>query len=127
MMFGLRRRVFLVEKFIHMLIVTRVFATHLLSLELFLTVMTALLAAKYFKEGFTPTILALLPILTLEVFAELHEVRSLQYLATILGGLLHFLPLKLYHLPTPTKLVGMEEDALEADLYYVEFHPLDLT
>ena len=107
-MFGLRRRIFLVEKLIHTLIVTRVFTTHLLSVHLFITVIAILLVAKYFKEGFTPTLLALAPILLLEIWGEINESLVAQYIGTVLGGLLHFIPLKLYWLPSELALVGMK-------------------
>jgi hypothetical protein len=117
-MFQMRRRAFLVAKFIHTLIVVRIFLTHLIPTEYFLAFILFLLIAQYYKEGYTPMILALLPILSLQVFGELNGYIQLQYLASILGGILHFIPLKMYWLPEPLKVVGFREDSLESGLHY---------
>ena len=98
-MFGMRKRVFLVEKFIHTLLVIRVFMTHLFSTELYLISIALLLLAQFYKEGLTPKLLVLLPILSLQAFAEMNQSIQLQYIAAILGSVLHFVPLKLYWLP----------------------------
>jgi pimeloyl-ACP methyl ester carboxylesterase len=85
-----------------------------------------MLVAQYYKEGLTPTLVALLPLLALQVYAELNNSLQLQYLVAILGGVLHFVPLKVYWLPQPVRAVGFREDySLEGGLHYVEFHPLE--
>ena len=115
----MRKRALLVSKFMHMLIVVRLFTTHLFPLEFFAPFMLLLLVAQYYKEGFTPLSLILLPLLCLQIFAELNELVTLQYVVSILGGILHFIPLKLYWLPEPHKLVGFREDeAMESGLHY---------
>jgi hypothetical protein len=121
----MRKRVFLVEKFIHMLIVIRLFTTSLLPLYFFLPFLLAMLLAQFFKEGFTPLLLALLPLASLQIFAEINGILQLQYVVAILGGVLHFIPIKLYWLPEPLKIVGFREESLEGGLHYYEFHPLD--
>ena len=68
----MRKRVFLVEQFIHTLLVIRVFTTHLFPIQLYLAILGLLIVAQFYKEGLTPKLLVLLPILSLQVFAELN-------------------------------------------------------
>lgn len=110
-----------------MLIVVRLFMVDLFPLSFFLPFLLTMLVAQYFKEGFTPLLVVLFPLLALQVFAEIYGMVQLQYVVAILGGVLHFIPLRVYWLPEAGKLVGFREDSLEGGLHYVEFHPLDET
>ena len=58
-----------------------------------------LLMAQYVKEGYTPKFLLLFPLLCMQIFGELNELVIPQYAASVLGGILHFIPLKMYWLP----------------------------
>lgn len=69
--------------------------------------------------------MAFLPLIALQTFAELNDSLQLQYVVAILGGIMHFIPMKVYWLPKPIKTVGFREDSLEGGLHYVEFFPLD--
>ena len=71
-------------------------------------------------------VLPLFPIIVLQALGELNELIALQYLASILGGVLHFVPVKMYWLPEAIRLVGFREDSLVGSgLHYYEFYPLD--
>lgn len=107
-MFGMRKRVFILEQFIHTLIVLRVFTTHLFSTYLYIAIIILLLIGQHFKEGLTPKLVLLLAILHLQIFAEVNESIQLQYVAAIIGSVIHFLPLKFYWLPEPKKTVGFK-------------------
>ena len=48
-MFHMRRRIFLVERFIHMLIVLRVFTTSYFSLEAYVSFLFLMTIAQYYK------------------------------------------------------------------------------
>ncbi len=100
------RRVFLVERFIHMLIVIRLFTTHLFPLHYYLPFLAAILLLQQRKEGLTPMTLILMVLLGIQVWAEVAEMEQLQYVVAILGGVLHFLPMRVYWLPKPDKAVG---------------------
>jgi hypothetical protein len=102
----MQRRVFLVERFIHMLVVIRIFTTHLFPTEYFLPFVITMLVLQHHKEGLTPFTLLLLPLLALQVWAELSGMEQLQYVVAILGGVLHFLPMRVYWLPKSEKVVG---------------------
>lgn len=67
-MFGMDSRIFLVQRFIIMLIVIRVFTTHLFPLEVFVGVILSLFVVQYYKEGLTPLTLLILPVLALSVY-----------------------------------------------------------
>lgn len=123
----MRKRVFLIEKLIHTLIVLRVFTTNYFGLEVYLPFLLALLFVQYFRQGLTPLVLLLFPITILQAFGEINQSVHMQYLASIIAGILHFIPLKMYWLPQPLKVVGFRNDVLESDLYYSEFYPLDDT
>lgn len=124
-MFGMRRRAFLIEQFLHTLLVVRVFTTEYLQTEIFIVILMVLEVAQYLREGYTPKFMFLFPLLSLQIFGEINENIQMQYIASLLGGLLHFLPLKMYWLPEPKKIVGFREDTLESNLHYMEFYPLD--
>lgn len=98
-MFQMRKRVFLIEKLIHTLIVLRVFTTNYFGLEVYLPLLSALLIVQYFREGLTPLVLLLIPITILQTFGEINQSIHMQYLASIIAGILHFIPLKMYWLP----------------------------
>jgi hypothetical protein len=108
-----------------MLIGIRLFTTDLFGLEFFLPFLATMIVAQYFKEGFTPILTALLPLLCLQIYGELVGSMQIQYIVSIVGGVLHFLPLKVYWLPEPLKAVGFREESLEGGLHYSEFHPLE--
>ena len=111
-MFGMKQRAFIIEQFLHTLLVVRVFTTQYIPLEIFIIILILLEAAQYFKEGYTPKFMILFPLLSLQIFGEINQNLQMQYIASLLGGLLHFVPLKMYWLPEPKKIVGFREDTL---------------
>ena len=64
-------------------------------------------------------VLFILPLIILQAFGELKSIIYLQYTVSILGGILHFIPVKMYWLPDHLKVVGFREDSLfESGLHY---------
>lgn len=108
----MRRRAFLIEQFLHVLLVARVFITDYIATEIFIAMLTVLLVVQYYKEGYTPKFLLLFPLLSLQIFGEINENIQVQYIAALLGGVLYFIPLKMYWLPEAKKMVGFREDTL---------------
>lgn len=97
----MRKRVFLVEKFVHVLIVLRAFSSHLIPLEAYLAILLFFLAVQYVKEGFTPYVIFLVPIVAIQIYGEISNNVFLQYLAALLAGIADFFSAKIYWLPEP--------------------------
>ena len=68
-------------------------------LSIFIVTAMILLRVKYQIEGYTPLTLLLIMFLLVEAVGESYSLVYLQYAGSILGGLLYFVPLKLYWLP----------------------------
>lgn len=101
-------RTFLIEKFVNLLLVTRVFAIHIIPLSQFLSFLAFVLLLQYFKEGFTPISLALMSLLLLQTTAEVYENITASYLLSLIGGILFLFPFKMYWLPEVSKFVGLK-------------------
>ena len=120
----MKLKIFYIEYLIEMLLLSRVLHAPWLPLPFFVVLITALLVVKYVIEGFVPHVLLLVLCFFASVLAENSEQAILWHCFSILGGLLYFVPLKLYWLPEHRHPVGFREDILDGNLHYFEFFPL---
>ena len=68
----MRKRAFLLEQLVHTLLVLRVFSSNLVPLPIFLLLLATFLVLEYIWEGYTPKILFVFPLLSLQIFGELN-------------------------------------------------------
>jgi cell division protein FtsW (lipid II flippase) len=90
----------------------------MIPLEYFGVILLGLIVAKYFKEGFTPTIIIVVIFIVMLFIGEINKNQLLVYLTAVAVGIHHFLSPKFYWLPDRPKLVGFREDSVENELYY---------
>ena len=121
----MKRRIFYIEHLIQMLLLTRSFYAEIIPLSIFIVTIAIMFRVKYDIEGFTILSLLLVIFFLVEVAGEVLTVIFLQYLGSILSGLLYFAPLRFYWLPEHSQTVGFRQDRIGNNLHYFEFFPLD--
>jgi len=57
------------------------------------------------------------------MIGELLDVKAIQYIGSICGGLLFFLPVRMYWLPESRQLPGFRHDEVDGR-HYFEFYPI---